>query len=166
MHISAFFSAKLLYKNILIILCLSSGRSNSQHVIELKILCICPKCLSTSVFVKLGAQTYVKNNQICTPETWGEIYECRDCNFVSAEIIEGNQRLHELLLQKRADSKKVRRKPVPISTGPFVKVFKKSALEKNHSIGSTDLRQIAKEISSPVKAGSLMPQSSIFSPQY
>jgi len=116
--------------------------------------------------VKLGAETYVKDNLVCTPETWGEIYECRDCNFVSAEIIEGNQSLHDLLLQKRADSKKLKRKPVPISTGPFVKVFKKPSLEKNHSIGSTDLRQIAKEISSPVKSGSLAPQSSIFSPQH
>ena len=104
---------------------------------------------------------------MCTSEVWGEVYECHSCEFVSGEIIEGNEALLNLLKEKRVASKQIRRKPVPVKTVPFKKLVRAPKAQTG-MVGSTDLRQIAKEISVPsLPAKHSIPNSSgsIFTPR-
>jgi len=79
-------------------------------------------------------------------------------------MIEGNEALLKLLKEKRSASKKIRRKPIPVKLVPFRKLVRQTR-KQSSIIGSTDLRQIAKEISTPLKHPVSSSNNSIFVPR-
>lgn len=69
---------------------------------------ICPSCFSTRIRVRIGGGGYTENGIYRIPDDFGEIYECPDCSFQGAGVLDGNPKLVDFLVSKRAGLRKAR----------------------------------------------------------
>ncbi|MEW6295635.1 MAG: hypothetical protein AB1467_05075 [Candidatus Diapherotrites archaeon] len=58
---------------------------------------ICPKCFSTKIKVKHGAQLYREGDFLKIPDDFAEVHYCDECGYHGINVIDGNEVLIKFL---------------------------------------------------------------------